>query len=93
MSTVLVGLAVATVPLGMLRPELLGLAVAVVLVVAVLNRSLYAFFWRQGGGRFAVVCIALHLLYYVYSGLTYLYASLEHRTRKAALAMQKHSRA
>src|SRR2546425_4419146 len=92
-SAVLVGLAAATMPLGVLRLELLGLPAAALLAVAILNRSLYAFFRRQGGTRFAALCIALHFLYYLYSGLTYLYAWLEHGTRGAALAVQKLSRA
>jgi len=85
----LVGLAAASVPLGLLRLELLGLTPAALLAVAVLNRSLYAFFRRQGGNRFAVLSIALHFLYYLYSGLTYLYARLEYGTRGAALAVQQ----
>ena len=92
-SAALVGLAAATAPLGVLRLEVLGLPVAALLAVAILNRSLYAFFRRQGGTRFAALCIALHFLYYLYSGLTYLYAWLEHGTRGAALAVQKLSRA
>lgn len=92
-SAALVGLAVASAPLGWLRPELLVLPAVALLAVAVLNRSLYAFFRRQGGSRFAALCMALHLLYYFYSGLTYLYAWVEHETRCAALAVQKLPRA
>src|SRR6267143_1442587 len=88
-SAALVGLAAASAPLGVLRLELLGLPTAALLAVAVLNRSLYAFFRRQGGNRFAVLSIALHFLYYLYSGLTYLYARLEYGTRGAALAVQQ----
>src|SRR6267378_4158003 len=82
------GLAAATAPLGVLRLELLGLPAAALLAVAILNRSLYTFFRRHGGNRFAALCITLHFLYYLYSGLTYLYAWLEHGTRGAALAVQ-----
>jgi glycosyltransferase involved in cell wall biosynthesis len=77
-SAALVGFAAATAPLGVLRLELLGLPAAALLAVAILNRSLYTFFRRHGGNR---------------SGLTYLYAWLEHGTRGAALAVQKLSRA
>jgi len=91
-SAALVGLAAASAPLGGLRPGLLAIPMGALLVVAVLNRSLYAFFWRQGGIRFAALCIALHFLYYLCSGLTYLYASLERGTRSAALVVQKRSR-
>jgi hypothetical protein len=41
--------------------------------VIVLNRDLYGFFFRQRGLLFAAACIPLHLLYYLYSGLSYLY--------------------
>jgi len=92
-SAALVGLAAASAPLGLLRPELLAVPMAALLVVAVLNRSLYAFFRRQGGIRFAALCIALHFLYYLSSGLTYIYARLEHVVRSVALAAQKRSRA
>lgn len=92
-SAALAGLAAASAPLGALRLELLGLPAAALFAVAVLNRSLYAFFRRQGGNRFAALCMTLHFLYYLYSGLTYLYAWLDHGTRRAALAAQRLSRA
>src|SRR5882724_6652095 len=88
-SAALVGLAAASAPLGLWRLEFLGLPAGALLAAAVVNRSLYAFFRRHGGNRFAALCIALHFLYYLYSGLTYLYARLEHGTRGAALAAQK----
>jgi hypothetical protein len=47
--------------------------------VLILNRKLYSFFFQRGGLPFTVACIALHLLYYVYSGLSYLFAWLEYR--------------
>ena len=93
MSAALAGLAAASALLGVWRLELLTLSAAALLAIVVLNRSLYAFFRRQGGNRFATLCIALHLLYYLCSGLTYLYARLEHGTRSAALAVQKLRRA
>src|SRR5206468_12018503 len=46
-SAALVGVALASVPPAVLRPELLAVPMAAVLVVLVLNRSLYGFFWRQ----------------------------------------------
>jgi len=47
--------------------------VAAVFGVMALNRELYAFFFRQRGLLFACACIPLHLLYYLYSGLSYFY--------------------
>jgi GT2 family glycosyltransferase len=88
-SAALVGLAAASVLLSLLRPALLVVAFAAIGLVGVFNRSLYAFFWRQGGIRFAALCIALHWLYYLCSGLAYGYVALEHATRSAALAVHK----
>jgi GT2 family glycosyltransferase len=89
----LVCLAAACVPLALLRLELLGLAAAALIAVVIINRSLYAFFWRHGGGRFAALAVALHFGYYIYSGLTFLYAWLEYRTRGTLQAAQKIARA
>ena len=62
----------------------LGLAAGALLGVLVLNRALYAFFWRQHGLRFTAACILLHLLYYVYSGLSYLYVWVTLRWQRQA---------
>lgn len=71
-SAALVLLACALVLLSVFRMELLAFAAAALLIVAILNRDLYGFFYRQRGLLFAGVCIALHILYYCYSGLSYL---------------------
>jgi glycosyltransferase involved in cell wall biosynthesis len=63
----------------------LGLLVgsaAALAAVAIINRRLYAFFMRQGGISFALVCFALHVVYYFYSGLTYVLVWLEYRVRR-----------
>lgn len=61
------------------RLELVALTVAVLTAVLIVNRRLYMFFFHRGGLAFAMACIPLHLLYYLYSGLSYLFAWLEHR--------------
>jgi glycosyltransferase involved in cell wall biosynthesis len=76
----------------LLTLPLLGLAVfgvewllvpALCCVVAIaLNRDLYIFFWRQRGLYFAVMCIPLHLLYYLYSGLSFLFVWFNCRFRR-----------
>jgi hypothetical protein len=73
LSVALAGLAVVLLPLAALRSELLAFSIAALLWVAVLNRGLYAFFFRQRGIFFAAACIPLHFLYYLYSGLSFLY--------------------
>jgi glycosyltransferase involved in cell wall biosynthesis len=73
LSAILVALAGGFLVLAWFRPWFLGLAAGALLGVLMLNRKLYAFFWRQHGLRFAAACIPLHLLYYVYSGLSYVF--------------------
>jgi GT2 family glycosyltransferase len=58
--------------LGALKFELLALAGLTSLAVVILNRELYKFFRRHRGAMFAMACIPLHLLYFLYSALTYL---------------------
>jgi GT2 family glycosyltransferase len=57
-------------------PLLLGSA-AVISATILLNRSLFAFFFRQRGLRFAFGCIPLYLLYYLYSGIAFLIVWIE----------------
>lgn len=73
LSAALVMLACLLLPLAALRVELLALSAVALLGVVILNRDLYAFFFRQRGLLFAGTCIPLHLLYYLYGGLSYLY--------------------
>jgi glycosyltransferase involved in cell wall biosynthesis len=68
-------LAVAALPLALFRLEALWLLLAL-LPVLWINRRLYAFFAQRGGAVFAAGCIPLHLLYYLYSSVSYLYARL-----------------
>lgn len=71
LSAMLVAMAGSFLVLAGFWPWCLGLAAGALLGVLVLNRTLYVFFWRQHGLRFAGAGILLHLLYYVYSGLSY----------------------
>jgi GT2 family glycosyltransferase len=73
LSGALVAMIGGLIPLSVLRIELLALPVAALIGVLALNRDLYAFFFRQRGLFFTSACIPLHLLYYLYSGMSYLY--------------------
>ncbi len=73
LSVTLVGIGSICLLLASFQPELLVLWAVTTLGMIGLNRKLFAFFWRQHGLFFATLCIPLHLLYYVYSGLSYLY--------------------
>jgi len=66
-SSGLVGLAGVLILLSPLHIGLLGLAAAALAGVLVLNRRLFRFLRRERGLTFALACVPLHLLYYLYS--------------------------
>ena len=82
----LAGLLVAA---GFLRVEFLLLAAAAILSVGILNRNLYAFFRRQHGLLFSAVGLLLHLLYFLYSGLSYVYAWGEFQLKSVVASKSK----
>jgi hypothetical protein len=57
--------------------EALAAVPVLLLGVVALNRDLFAFLGRQRGCLFALRCIPLHLLYYLYSGVSYVYVCVE----------------
>ncbi|HWO41821.1 MAG TPA: glycosyltransferase family 2 protein [Candidatus Eisenbacteria bacterium] len=65
--------AAAGIVLSFLWPGSALLTLAALAGVLLLNRKLYLFFARQNGFLFAIACVPLHLLYYLYSGVSYLY--------------------
>jgi glycosyltransferase involved in cell wall biosynthesis len=73
-SFLLTALACVFLILSTVRPQWLVMTAVALCGVVVLNRKLYGFFLRQRGLLFAVACIPLHLLYYLYSGFSYIYA-------------------
>lgn len=84
LSVGLVGLSCLVLPLAALRLELLALAASMLLVVVFLNRELFTFFLRQRGLVFALACLPLHLLYFLNSGLSFLYVWLTLHVRGSA---------
>jgi glycosyltransferase involved in cell wall biosynthesis len=85
-SGALVALGCIFLALAVLRPELLALSAVSFLGVVFLNRALYTFFYRQRGVLFAGACIPLHLLYYLCSGISFLYVWAEVQLKKLAPA-------
>jgi len=83
-SFALIALACAFLALAAVRPKWLAVSAAALLGVIALNRKLYGFFFRQHGAFFAAACIPLHLLYYLYSGFSYLYVWLDFQLRRMA---------
>ena len=82
-SFVFVALACVFLTLALVRSEFLAGSVAALLGVVAINRNLYGFFLRQHGTLFAAASLSLHLLYYVYSGLSYLYVWTKFQLRAA----------
>jgi glycosyltransferase involved in cell wall biosynthesis len=80
----LVLLALACVALAPFRPVFLVPAAGALLGVIGLNRALYGFFLRRRGAWFTAGAIPLHLLYYVYSSLSFLAVWLSVQTRRRA---------
>jgi GT2 family glycosyltransferase len=72
-SVALVGLACLLLPLGVFWPPVLVVPAAALLIVIALNWHLYGFFARERGVPFAIAAVPLHLLYFLYSGLAFLY--------------------
>lgn len=72
-SAALVGLAVAMLLLSMLWPRLLWIALPALTIVFLLNSEIYGFFFRRRGVAFLILAFPTHLLYYLYSGLTFLF--------------------
>ena len=83
-SFALAAFACAFLVLSGVRLEWLGASAAAFLGMVALNRELYTFFFRRRGVLFGVGCIALHLLYYLYSGLSYFYVLADDQLRKRA---------
>lgn len=60
------------------------LATLAVLAVVALNYRLFGFFLRVRGPWFALCCVPLHLLYFLYSGIGFAYAWLMFRLGRRA---------
>ncbi len=72
-SVAAVGVGLLSLALMVWRVEAGIVAAAALLTVLALNRSLYSFFLRHRGVGFAAGGFLLHVLYYLYGGLTYVY--------------------
>ena len=91
LSFALVAAAAACLALAMVQPKLLAVSAAALLGVTVINRKLYGFFFRQRGIWFACLCVALHFVYYLYSGISYFYVWSEVQLKRVA-ALRAHPR-
>jgi glycosyl transferase family 2 len=79
LSATLVAAAVVGLAAAWLKPSLAVVAIAALATVIAVNRDLYRLFYHNGGLPLAIIGISLHLLYFVYSSLTYTLVWLAHR--------------
>ncbi|MGH7820940.1 MAG: hypothetical protein ACREQ9_14335, partial [Candidatus Binatia bacterium] len=78
-SVTLVGVAAIALCVSILRPEALLVAAGAVAAVTLLNRAWFRFLARTQGFAFAAACLPLHLLYFLYSGLSYAFVRFVRR--------------
>ena len=71
LSVVLCYVALLSVLAAYRNPLLLAVAAVAISVVLLLNRRLYAFFYRRHGAWFALRGCAMHLLHHVYNGFSF----------------------
>lgn len=81
----MLGLSLLIVPFSLLRPQLLLLVVALLAMIAVINHKFYRFFIRRKGLTFAILVFPLHLLYYLYSSVTFVLCWLTYVIRQQFL--------
>lgn len=70
-STGLLGLGIALLPLSLIQSKLIYGVPLLLLTILMLNYSLFSFFLRRKGIVFTLFAYTMHLLYFFYSGATY----------------------
>ncbi len=70
-SACLAGLLLVMLGLALFRREFLNGAALLTVILVVLNLDFYRFMFRKRGLTFAVLSFFMHILYYFYSGLTF----------------------
>lgn len=80
-SAVLAGLAVALIPVSILKPQLLLLIPMLLAIIPLLNQKLYRFLFHRRGLGFAILAFPLHSFYYLYSGTTFVLCWFGHLFR------------
>lgn len=91
-SVALVLLATGLLPLALWKVGLLVVPLVALVTVVALNRTLFAFLWKERGLGFAIGCVPLHLLYFAYSGLSYLFVRVDLQLRSMRRARTACSR-
>jgi len=77
----LVGLIILMLPLSYLQPVLIYLILFLLFAVFVINRKFFIFLLQRKGFIFLIPAFAMHLLYYSYSGFTFVFCWALHKIR------------
>ena len=80
----LVALSLVVFPFSILKPPLLLLIVVLLAMIPILNYRFYRFLLRRKGLKFAVLAFPMHLLYYLYSGFSFLFCWIRYHFVPAA---------
>lgn len=78
----LLALSLLLLPFSLLQPQLLLLIAALLGTIPILNHKLYRYFFERKGLGFAILVFPLHLLYYLYSAVTFVLCWFTHKFRK-----------
>ncbi len=84
-SAALLGLSLLLLPFCILVPQMLLLIAVLLAVIPVLNHKLYRYFIRRKGLVFAILVYPLHLFYYFYSSVTFLFCWLKYQFGQQSL--------
>ena len=84
----LLGVSLTILPFSIIKPQLLLLVVALLATILLLNHKLYRFFFQRKGLWFAVRAFPFHLLYYLYSAITFVLCWFRHLFRQQVLRRQ-----
>ena len=74
----LLGLAVVILPFAIFKTSLLFVILFLLAMIFLLNYELFSFLFRSRGLGFSTLSFPLHLLYYFYSGVTFLVCWCDH---------------
>ena len=80
-STGLVGLVIAILPLSLYTPKLIYLIPFLLVSVLMINHKLFRFFLKRNGAKFTLLAFAMHLLYFFYSGASFVFYWVLYKVR------------
>jgi glycosyltransferase involved in cell wall biosynthesis len=87
-SAMLVGLSAGMLPFTVFKFELLYLVLMCLGMIIILNYKFYRFLTNRNGLTFALLAFPLHLLYYFYSGITFVLCRIRYKPLKKEFSIK-----